>query len=636
MVVEIPRGKAAYKKKDGILTLTEDQVSLIWSPLPGDGPPVVSLQVANITNLQQTPDTAAKVMLKVFEKPRTSEGDPATYLFHFTSPTDARTEANAVKALLSQILSEIRSNDPSVPKPVKPAQQDGQNGSGPGPNVAKPPVLRWFDDEMLRNDIDLQESLMLKNEALRQTYEDARASKPASISDATFNSHFWSTRLNLLRAHAIDQNQKKGSYNVLSTIKPRVENGELKMALNVEQIQMIFQQHPLVKRIYNENVPKIKDAEFFSRFFLSKLFKKLKGERITENDNSDNIFDKYMNADNTLSFASRIMTQQVPQFIDVQGNEENQGGFKGGNRPHFELRPRKNVPIIETLNSLSEKIMATVAPTDMDPAAADIGPDGLDNTTLKNLSLRDLRGYQEPQKFVLNAKEQSELFANQDPTQSEEAKIYEKQVPSDVLFDVQADIDTLDDDGSGGIDLHKSIGVDDDSDSGGDDTDGMKKPPHPGSRAARKQGQTQIFDSLAKKKAELRSHEDDEASPMAIPPEIAQRCYLTNATTTEFLKQFWSVYLSGDPARSEELAYHVDSLRRSAERIEALAAEAEKIRQQRVEKRKREIKEHFRATGKKLRWVNIAGGEASVRALFEATLGSLNAAQAVYKKTRAP
>ncbi|KAK0634791.1 hypothetical protein B0T17DRAFT_514320 [Bombardia bombarda] len=647
MSMDIPRGTAAYKKKDGIITLTDDRLSLIWTPLPGDGPPVVSLLVGNITNLQQTPDSAAKVMLKVFEKPRTEGGDPATYLFHFTSPTDARSEANAVKDILSTLLAEIRANDPTLPKPVAAEKvAAAANGNDPAASSAalsfasaanaKPQPIRWFDDAMLKVDTELQQSLLMKDASLNETYTDARSTKPESISDAAFNAQFWATRVGLLRAHAIQLNQRKGAYHVLSTINPRLDDGNLKLNLVTEQVQMIFDQHPIVKRIYNENVPKLGEAEFWSRFFLSRLHKKLRGERITDVDSTDPLFDKYNETDNFAGFASRIKAQQVPHIIDLEANEENQGGFKSGNKKDVEMRPRYNVPIVKTLNSLSEKIMANVAPTDQDPAA----PNGLDDDTYKEqLALRDLRGETEASRFVLNVKEQTSFFSAQNSAQSEEAKIYQKQIPSEVLFEIQADMETLDDDGAGGIDLHQGIGVDEDSDSDRDMMDekhhagGTQKFAHVGSRAARKQAQVQILDGMRKKRHEtygLGGGADADVAPMSIPAELAQRCYITNATTTEFLKQFWAAFISADPARAQELAYHADSLGRSVDRIDALAAEAERLRIAAMEKRKRQIKELYQKTGKKAKWVNIGGGKDAVMALFEATLTSLSVAQSVY------
>lgn len=45
-----PSCKAVYKKKDGIVTLTDDQASVTWTPLPGTGTPTVSLSILNITS----------------------------------------------------------------------------------------------------------------------------------------------------------------------------------------------------------------------------------------------------------------------------------------------------------------------------------------------------------------------------------------------------------------------------------------------------------------------------------------------------------------------------------------------------------------------------------------------------------
>lgn len=47
----IPSGAAAYKKKDGTLTLTADQKTVIWTPSSAaTGPPTLSLSIANITS----------------------------------------------------------------------------------------------------------------------------------------------------------------------------------------------------------------------------------------------------------------------------------------------------------------------------------------------------------------------------------------------------------------------------------------------------------------------------------------------------------------------------------------------------------------------------------------------------------
>ncbi|TDZ34654.1 General transcription and DNA repair factor IIH subunit tcf-29 [Colletotrichum spinosum] len=645
----IPSGRAAFKKKDGVLTLTPDQLFVIWTPAPGNGPPTVSLSLANITNLQQTPDTAAKVMLKIFEKPLEAT-EQVPYLFHFTSP-DARSEANAIKDLLSRLLADIRSGDPNVPKPSgasgTPASAHGAtgaaaaNGTGASSSASiafassansKPVNVRWFDDAQLKGDIELQQSLMKKDRNLHQTYMDARATKPESISDAAFNAQFWSTRTNLLRAHAIEVNQQKGAYNVLPSIKPRLENDVLKLDITVEMVQLIMAQHPLVKRLYDENVPKIPESEFWSRFFLSKLFRTLKGDRISDEKKEgirrDALFDSHDASENTTMFQRKSMAQSVPHIIDVYGNEENQGGFRSGNQKDIEMRPRKDVPIVNTLNSLSERMLANVVPTD----DRENGP--LEESTFQELALRDLRGDAKENKIILNIKEQNRFFAKKEEAQSDNAKTFAKQVPADVLFEVQSDLEMMDVDGSNGLNLRAGIGIVDDSDS--EDEGGAPKPPHVGSRAARKAAGEDIMAGIRQRRTQ--KYGDvvaDPARPMGLPVEVAERCELTHATTIEFLHQFWNAFLSGDPDRANELQYLVDSLKRSAERINAVAEEAEKAREELIRMKKKEIMDHYKATGKKIRgWrpEHEKGGRKAVLQVMEPTLDSLKKAQADYQR----
>ncbi|KAK1968985.1 TFIIH p62 subunit domain-containing protein [Colletotrichum sublineola] len=643
----LPSGRAAFKKKDGFLTLTPNRQFVTWTPAPGDGPPTVSLALSNITNLQQTPDSAAKVMLKIFEKPPEAT-EQMPYLFHFTSP-DARSEANAIKDLLSRLLADIRSGDPSVPKPsgsgTPNPTANGSNGASGGGGSgsasmtfassvnSKPSNARWFDDAQLKGDIELQQSLMKKDRTLHQTYMDARATKPESISDAAFNAQFWSTRTNLLRAHAIEVNQQKGAYNVLPSIKPRLENDVLKLDITVEMVQLIMAQHPLVKRLYDENVPKIPESEFWSRFFLSKLFRTLKGDRITderkEGIKRDALFDAYDASEDTTMFQRKSMAQSVPHIIDVHANEENQGGFKSGNQKDIEMRPRKNVPIVNTLNSLSERMLSNVAPSDREA-----GPD-VEDLTWQELALRDLRGDAKENKIILNIKEQNRFFAKKDEAKSANALAFAKQNPSDVLFDVQTDLETIETDGAGGLNLRAGIGIVDDSDS---EEEGQR-PLHVGSRIARKAAGDDIMAGIRQRRAEKYGDATtDESRPMGLPTEIAERCSLTHATTVEFLHQFWNAFLSGDPDRANELQYLVESLGRSAERINAVAEEAERARDDIIRAKKKEIMDHYKATGKKIRgWrpEHEKGGHKAVLTIMQPTLEALKRAQADYKRALA-
>lgn len=84
---------------------------------------------------------------------------------------------------------------------------------------------------------------------------------------------------------------------MLASIKPKTEDNVVKVNLTRDQIHDIFNQHPVVKRVYDENVPKLSEDLFWSRFFLSRLFKKLKGERIVPTDSYDEVLDPYLKLD---------------------------------------------------------------------------------------------------------------------------------------------------------------------------------------------------------------------------------------------------------------------------------------------------------------------------------------------------
>jgi transcription initiation factor TFIIH subunit 1 len=578
-------------------------------------------------------------MLKIFEK--VGDAEPATYLFHFNT-AEAKEEAKTFKDLLSTLLASTRVGDAAVAKPAgasggssTPNPGAGATGSSSASmafasavNSQHASSSRWFDDAQLKNDIELQQSLMRKDTSLHQTFVEAMQTKPDSLSGAAFNSQFWSTRTNILRAHAIEINQKKGAYNVLSTVKPKTVDGELKLNISVEQVQMIFAQHPLIKRVYNENVPKLSEAEFWSRFFLSRLSKKLRGERVIDNDPTDPLFDKYDPSENTVAFQSKIMAQQVPHIIDIEANEENQGGFRSGNAKDVEMRPRANIPIVKTLNSLSEKIMANVAPSDINTD----DPDGGYNAYIQ-LALRDLKGDAKEHRIMLNVKEQNKFFSKHDSAPSKQAAVFEKQAPGDVLFDILGDLETLESDGAGGINIQAAMGFDEQSDS---DDDAPKRP-HVGSRSALLAADKDIMKGVRQQRAQKYGHDDDATEPMGLPVEIARKCSLTHATTIEFLHQFWNAFLSGDPDRAGELQYLAESLGRSLARINVVAEEAEREREEIIRNRKKEIREYFERTGKKIRWRsdNVGGGKAAVIALMQLIMNALEKAQADYSRALA-
>ncbi|KAI1911083.1 RNA polymerase II transcription factor B subunit 1 [Ophidiomyces ophidiicola] len=611
---------ASYKKKDGTLAMSRDGQSVSWTPKNADGTVgEIVIQVAKITNLQQTPVTSPKVMLKIFvQQPgakNAAPGAPEQFVFSFTSSTNARAEADTIRDVLNAGIQAVKAAQSPAPggqsaaMAIASAVTSAANGK---------PV--WHDDNKLKVDAELQQSLLKSDSNLQRVFMESLRTKPDSVTSGQFMSQFWSSRIHLLRAHAIEKSQSRGSYNVLSSLKPRVENSVTRLNISKEQIQLIFNQHPLVKKVYDENVPKLTEHDFWSRFFQSRLFKKLRGERITESDATDALLDKYLRAD---EYADRHVNSNVPHMIDLEANEDNVK--RHGNRPNFDMRPSTldKVPIIRTLNNLSEKIMANVAPIDRDPSA----PVGMDEETFNQLQLRDLRGDREQDRIILNIKDQSRFFAATKETENEEALIFSRQDPETILASIQKDLITTYPETGEGVPLSRLVEPEEDS----DDDKSKTKSELVGSKSSLARASTQIFDAIRERKTQADSASGSDTCGLS--QGVFDRLTLTHATTTEFLHQFWQAFLSGNPDRVGEIQSLVESLNRAMDRIKAVADEAEVERRAEVEKLKQHAREIMAATGKNIRpnFKAIEGGQKVVNQLMKPTMNALGKAISEYQ-----
>ena len=553
-------------------------------------------------------------MLRVFAQPADAS-ESVTHVFTFTSNTDARREADSIKDALGRAIQAVKV-DSVTPLTV------GGNSASPAMAIASAVSSRtgntdaiWLDDDRLKSDVALQQSLLKVSPSLSRTFMESLRTKPNTISNSQFATQFWSTRIHLLRAHALEASQTRGSYNVLSTIKPRTEDNATKLSVSKEQIQLIFSQHPLVKRVYDENVPKLSEESFWSRFFTSRLFKKLKGERISEGDSTDPVLDKYLSQDDDADRAQRLLASHVPHIIDLEGNEENHSQKKG-NTPDMTMRPTSldRVPIIRTLNSLSEKIMSHVAPSDIDPSA----PIGMDEETFNSLALRDLRDDSGTNHIMLNVRDQSRFFSRKEDTSSDD---YDVQDPEGVLRVVCEDVANIGEDPS----LGDAIGYDEASDSEAEDA-----AVHVGSKISLRNASSQIFAAINQQHTQ-----DDSASGLSTA--IYDRLMLTHATTTEFLHHFWLAFTSGDQSRAEEISQLVESLNRAMDRINAVARDAELERGKNIEQLKRQIREHYEKTHRKLAFdpESVKGGERVVNQLMGPTVRAIRSAAGKYQEALA-
>lgn len=558
----------------------------------------------------------------------------------FTSAA-ARDDQQTITGLLRKWIEASKSQNIATHAPAAAA------GGGASPAIAMAQAVtvaakdkdEAYDDAKLLADLALQMSLLNSSPALRQRFDRALQEKPESVSIAQFSNQFWSTRVHMLRSHATERSQATGTYNVLSVIKSKTVNGALMLSLTKEQIELLFRQHPVVQKAYNENVPQLSEGDFWERFFHSRLMKKLKGERILEKDVLDPKLDKYLTYDESKDDSQELLASSIPHFINVEANENNHSQ-KQGNRPDFTMNPAnyEKAPILRVLNRMSEKMMKDVPPSD----ASRHAPAGLDEETYKELQLKDLQRADEDNRVVLKVQDQSRFFsAGQSVHSSTSASTYTRRTPAQALSTLQQDFGRF---GASkaktmGVDLHSTLNVNDDSSS--DEDNATQSTSKVGSRSSRSAATLQIISAVKRR----HSHDDDYSVSKIIPvPDLAKKLELsetvldslimTHNTTIEFLHYFWAVYHSGDADRANEVAKLIETLDRSLDRIKAVANVAEKERSDRIEKLRWSVESYNQRNAKKRKFDpdSVKGGAKAVKQIVDPLFRAINAARSQYQK----
>ena len=615
-----PQGQATYKKQPGILAISKDRKSVSWTPSqPPDATPVLVLSAATITNLQQTPETNPKVMLKIFVQ-NPGQTEAIAHVFTFTSSQDPRNEANGIKDALANVIQAQKAaqNAATITSGGQSAAMTMANAISGGGRL----VNLWEDDERLKADGRLQNSLLKANSELARTYNEALSLKPDSLSKEQFTHQFWSSRVHLLRAQAISKVQEKGTFNVLAGIN----KGETKLSLRQDQIRAIFEQYPVMRIMYDDLVPRRipNEADFWSKFFQSQLHMKLRGLKYdpTKTSRDEHIdVDRYLNHPLVTGLRPTTDEMHIPKFIDLEGNEENYFGY--GNRPEFDLRPNNldKAPVIRKLNAISEKLLAAVKPSDVDASA----PIGVTETNHEQLKLRDLEGVPEQQRVILNIRDQSRFFSDTQSAQQDPNDInpFRNLDPAKAIQDISSDLSTHFSQPGVGVIPIAALEAEDEEEMDEDDTS---------PRAA-----TGSSIATAHILALLQANRDQTApvpESSNLSPAIYDRLTLTHATTLEFLRQFWNAFVSGDSWRVTELASLMESLNRALDRVNIIAEDAERERQDEIRKVKAELQARYEKTGRRraVKAEDIrSGGGAVVRELLSPITKSLGVAVQRYK-----
>ena len=529
-------GAAIHKKKVGVVTIYEDRTPSILQWRAADDPTVVEFELSTIQHLQATAATSEKMMLKIITK-KSDADEPVNYLFSFNN----RLVMDNVKEALQQTVARHKS-----------ALQAAQSQSST-PAPEKPLINTTFLDEALNTkkllgNHQLQQKLLLENKELMSTF------KEAVINQGLEASEFWQTRVHLLRAFALSNSQKKGPYNVLSKIKTTAtSDNQVNVSVTREKIHAIFEQYPVVRKAYDDNVPRLSEGEFWSRFFSSKLLMKLKGERIATNLRGDVILDKYINMDIDFEkHEDESLLHKVNKTIDVEGNQEDDS-TKLGNAPDITMKPNalpETVSAMRSMNRLSHKMMNSLeleysrqATPDLQKTKEEAELDRI----REELMIKDL----EPEKQAEYAK----ISLKPDIDQKQQTKQVSRQEFIQYTQNLKRQLDEE-------FDLHEVY-----SPSKRPSIEKATESILQSVRLNSKQSKQswQVYRTLE----EQEHHEVEDETDPNFDKDTLESIRITHATSVEFLRHFWLHFNSGDPSQASTLNNLYKSLRKSYERIDS-------------------------------------------------------------------
>lgn len=337
-------GACVISKLSGLLQIREDTVpsKLMWKAIDQDKS--LEIPLNNLSKLQASPDSSPKMLLKLFY---TVLGSAEINDIKLTF--NNRLTMNAVKETLQTIVARQKTvikdtpaggTDTRTSTPAPP----GETSSRQSPSSSDPLDFSHpesLSDANLLKNRPLQQKLLLEDKTLRNIFTQSVIN--FKLSPAVF----WSTRTGQLRTYALTISQHRGPYNVLSAIKP-VATSDNQVNVNVtrDTISEIFGTYPIIRHAFDELVPaKLSEGEFWSRFFNSKLFRRLRGDKInTSNTRGDVVIDKYLyvDADFVVEEKGKAGAElkgdhQVDKFIDLEGNEED-NSQKLGILPDFTMK----------------------------------------------------------------------------------------------------------------------------------------------------------------------------------------------------------------------------------------------------------------------------------------------------------
>lgn len=365
--------KVSYKKIPGLLELTSTHLQ--WTQ-DGKKAPAVRVAHLEVSSLFSSKEGAAQVRLKIG-----LENDSNGHNFTFaSSPPLALTERESFKAQLTTIISNNRAaRDTGTVQPPQAGPQiptSSSNGGvrrAPAPTPSRPSDSRAESVSSHRGTPvnDPIHDFHVRKKVLLNTFELAALHRELVMSGQITETEFWEGREQLLLAQAASDSQRKGRPGQLVDPRPQaVEGGEVKIVITPQLVHDIFDEYPVVAKAYDENVPsKLSEAEFWKRYFQSKLFHSHRASiRSTATQHvvkDDAIFDKYLEKPDDELEPRKPRGDEVDMFIDLEATREDHE--ETGNEKDVSMQAGKQrgaLPLIRKFNEHSERLLKSAISTD--------------------------------------------------------------------------------------------------------------------------------------------------------------------------------------------------------------------------------------------------------------------------------
>ncbi|TCD69832.1 RNA polymerase II transcription factor B subunit 1 [Steccherinum ochraceum] len=255
----------------------------------------------------------------------------------------------------------------------------------------------------------------IRKRVLMSSPELAALHRELVIAGHITEAEFWDGREHLLQAQRAAESQKKGKSGQLVDPRPQTVDGEVKIVITPQLVHDIFEEYPVVAKAYSDNVPnKLNEAEFWKRYFQSKLFNahraSIRSSATQHVVKDDPIFDKYLEKDDDELEPRSTREERVDIFIDLGATLEDHGDT--GNEKDVTMQAGKQravLPLIRKFNEHSGRLLNTVLG---EPAAKRrrIDAGTANEEHYEQIDLEDLHDVQSSAGVILDMQDRQRYF----------------------------------------------------------------------------------------------------------------------------------------------------------------------------------------------------------------------------------